>query len=89
MCHSLRTSKVGHVCSGSIYCCSESGRCGKIVGVQDALEVAVKMALSIPLSDIIAYRKVAKAYFALLEVLAANHVPTIASQVYQPLPPSL
>jgi len=31
------------------------------------------MALSIPLADIMAYRKVARAYFALLDVLCHNH----------------
>ena len=41
--------------------------------LQDALDIALKMALSIPLADIIAYRKVARAYFALLDVLCHNH----------------
>ncbi len=40
---------------------------------QDALDIALKMALSIPLADIMAYRKVARAYFALLDVLCHNH----------------
>lgn len=41
--------------------------------LQDALDIALKMALSIPLADIMAYRKVARAYFALLDVLCHNH----------------
>uniref|UniRef100_A0A7S1SV05 Exportin-7/Ran-binding protein 17 TPR repeats domain-containing protein n=1 Tax=Tetraselmis chuii TaxID=63592 RepID=A0A7S1SV05_9CHLO len=44
----------------------------------DALEVALKMALSIPQTDIMAYRKVGKAYFELLEVLCHNHPAVIA-----------
>lgn len=38
------------------------------------------MALSVPLSDILAYRKVAKAYFALLECLCHSHISFILSQ---------
>lgn len=37
------------------------------------------MALSIPLSDILAYPKVGKAYFILLESLCHNHLSFIAS----------
>lgn len=47
--------------------------------VQDALDVTMKMALSIPLADIMAYRKVSKAFFGLLEVLCANHTGVIAA----------
>lgn len=47
---------------------------------QDALDVALKMALSIPLTDILAYRKVAKAYFMLLDVLCHNHAAVIAAR---------
>lgn len=47
---------------------------------QDALDVALKMALSIPLADILAYRKVAKAYFMLLDVLCHNHATVIAAR---------
>ena len=36
------------------------------------------MALSIPLSDIMAFPKVAKAYFTLLESLCHNHLSVIA-----------
>jgi exportin-7 len=46
---------------------------------QDALEIALKMALSIPLTDILAYRKVAKAYYGLLDVLCHNHTNVIAT----------
>lgn len=37
------------------------------------------MALSIPLADIIAFPKVSKAYFSLLEVLCHNHTGVIAN----------
>lgn len=37
------------------------------------------MALAVPLADIMAYRKVAKAFFQLLEVLSHNHAPVLAS----------
>lgn len=47
--------------------------------LQDALDVSLKMALSIPLEDIIAYQKVAKAYFGLMDVLCHGHVHVIAA----------
>ncbi|KAL3148536.1 hypothetical protein ABBQ38_013973 [Trebouxia sp. C0009 RCD-2024] len=47
--------------------------------LKDALDVSLKMALSIPLEDIIAYQKVAKAYFGLMEVLCHSHVHVIAA----------
>lgn len=49
------------------------------LALQDALDVSMKMALSIPLEDIIAYQKVAKAYFGLMEVLCHSHVHVIAA----------
>ena len=50
-----------------------------MLALQDALDVSLKMALSIPLEDIIAYQKVAKAYFGLMEVLCHSHVHVIAA----------
>lgn len=47
--------------------------------VQDAVDVSLKMALSIPLADIMAFRKVGRAYFGLLDVLCHNHVNFIAT----------
>ena len=47
--------------------------------VQDALDMTMKMALSVPLADIMAYRKVGKAYFGLLDVLCSNHTHVIAN----------
>ncbi|XP_038719138.1 exportin-7-like isoform X2 [Tripterygium wilfordii] len=40
----------------------------------DALDIALKMTLSIPLSDILAFQKLMVAYFAFLEVLLSNHL---------------
>ncbi|KAL2511701.1 ARM repeat superfamily protein [Abeliophyllum distichum] len=40
----------------------------------DALDIALKMALSIPLADILAYRKLTRVYFAFLEVLFNSHI---------------
>ena len=49
-----------------------------LVHWQDALEISLKMALRIPLSDIMAYPKVGKAYFIMLESLCHNHLSFIA-----------
>ncbi|CAO2833097.1 unnamed protein product [Amaranthus hypochondriacus] len=40
----------------------------------DALDMAVKMTISIPLGDILVFRKLTKAYFAFLEVLFSSHI---------------
>ncbi|TVU01218.1 hypothetical protein EJB05_53345 [Eragrostis curvula] len=40
----------------------------------DALDISLKMTLSIPLSDILAFRKLSKAYFGYMEVLFNNHI---------------
>ncbi|XAR54505.1 hypothetical protein NMG60_11029657 [Bertholletia excelsa] len=40
----------------------------------DALDIALKMTLSIPLADILAYRKLTRAYFAFLEILFNSHI---------------
>ena len=47
--------------------------------MQDALDITMKMALSVPLADIMAYRKVGKAFFGLLDVLCSNHTHVIAN----------
>ncbi|KAK3039445.1 hypothetical protein RJ639_029244 [Escallonia herrerae] len=43
----------------------------------DALDIALKMALSIPLADLLAYRKVTVAYFTFLEVLIKSQITFI------------
>ncbi len=45
----------------------------------DALDMALKMSLGIPLASIMAFRKLARAYFALLEVLCHNHITVIVN----------
>lgn len=40
----------------------------------DALDMALKMTLSIPLGDILVFRKLTRAYFACLEVLFSSHI---------------
>ncbi|KAJ6838433.1 exportin-7 [Iris pallida] len=43
----------------------------------DALDISLKMTLSIPLGDILSFRKLTKAYFAFVEVLCSNHISFI------------
>ncbi|KAK7344913.1 hypothetical protein VNO77_15144 [Canavalia gladiata] len=45
----------------------------------DALDITIKMILSIPLADIFAFRKVAAAYFAFLETLFNGHLSFVLS----------
>ncbi|KAK4268092.1 hypothetical protein QN277_024795 [Acacia crassicarpa] len=45
--------------------------------LSDALDAALRMTLSISLSDILAYRKLTRAYFAFLEVLFNSHISFI------------
>ncbi|KAL5715586.1 hypothetical protein ACHQM5_017387 [Ranunculus cassubicifolius] len=40
----------------------------------DVLDITLKLILSIPLADILAYRKLTKAYFAFVEVLFSSHI---------------
>ena len=44
------------------------------------MEMILKMALTIPLSDIMAFSKLGKAYFNLLDVLCHNHTQALAMQ---------
>ncbi|GAX79235.1 hypothetical protein CEUSTIGMA_g6675.t1 [Chlamydomonas eustigma] len=48
--------------------------------LKDALEMAMRLVLSIPMSDILAFRKVSRAYFSLMEVLSHSHTNIVASQ---------
>ncbi|KAF1877740.1 hypothetical protein Lal_00038049 [Lupinus albus] len=45
----------------------------------DALDITTKMILSIPMADILAFRKVAAAYFAFLEILFNGHLSFVLS----------
>ena len=44
------------------------------------MDVCLQMALSIPLPDILAYRKVGKAYFALVDIMCHNHAGALAAR---------
>ncbi|KAJ4706752.1 ARM repeat superfamily protein [Melia azedarach] len=46
----------------------------------DSLDIALKMALSIPLADILAFQKVRAGYFAFLEVIFNSHLAFILNQ---------
>lgn len=48
---------------------------------QEALEMVLRLVLSVPMADIMAFRKLSRAYFSLLEVLAHNHTAILAAQV--------
>lgn len=43
--------------------------------------MALRLVLSIPMADIMAFRKLSRAYFNLMEVLAHSHTATVVSQV--------
>ncbi|GAB2277715.1 hypothetical protein Dimus_012418 [Dionaea muscipula] len=43
----------------------------------DALDIALKMILSIPLADVLAFRKLTRAYFSFVEVLFKSHITFI------------
>ncbi|GLT93407.1 hypothetical protein SLE2022_112010 [Rubroshorea leprosula] len=45
--------------------------------LSDALDIALKMTLSSPLADVLAFRKLTKAYFSFLDVLFSNHMSFI------------
>jgi exportin-7 len=47
--------------------------------LKDALGVAISLSLTMPLEEIMTYRKVAKSYFALVEVLFHSHVHVVAA----------
>jgi exportin-7 len=47
---------------------------------QEALDIALKLALTIPLPDILTYRKVGKAWFGLLDALCHAHASTLAAR---------
>jgi exportin-7 len=45
--------------------------------LDNSLDVALQIALSIPLEDVIAYPKLSKAYFGFLEILFRNHMKNV------------
>jgi exportin-7 len=44
--------------------------------LESALDVALQMALSVPLEDVVAYPKLSKAYYGFIEILFRNHKKT-------------
>jgi len=48
--------------------------------LNDALDVTLRLALSIPLNHLMSYQKVARAYFQLIEVLTHNHTAFLVSR---------
>jgi len=48
--------------------------------LKDALDIVLQMAISIPLHDILAYRKVGKAYYGLVDVLCSSQTKYIAGR---------
>jgi len=48
--------------------------------LKDALDMALRLVLSIPMADLLAFRKVSRAYFSLMEVLMHSHTATVVSQ---------
>ena len=52
--------------------------------LKDALGMAIQLSLTVPLEEIMTYRKMAKAYFALLEVLCHGHLAVIRVRATRP-----
>lgn len=50
------------------------------VFLQEVLNTILKLALAIPLSDILAYAKLSRAYFNLLDILCLQHIQTLAAR---------
>ena len=48
--------------------------------LNDALDITLRMVLSIPLNHLMAYQKLARAYFQLIEVLAHSHTAFLVSR---------
>ena len=47
--------------------------------LKDSLAVSIQLSLSMPLEEVLTYRKVAKSYFAFVEVLCHSHVSVVAA----------
>ena len=45
--------------------------------LQNSLDVSLQMCLQIPLTDILAYVKLSRAYFAFIEILFRNHLDVL------------
>lgn len=47
--------------------------------LDNALETALQLALSVPLADVTAYPKLCKAYFVFFEILFRNHITVVVA----------
>jgi exportin-7 len=45
--------------------------------LENSLDVSLQMALSVPLEDIVAYTKLSKAFYGLIEILFRNHIQAV------------
>ena len=48
--------------------------------LENALDVALSLALSVPVDHVLSYPKLSRWYFALLDALYLNHLPYLASK---------
>lgn len=48
-----------------------------VQALDNALDTALRMALSIPFQEVMAFPKLSKAYFAFFEVLFRNHITAV------------
>lgn len=46
--------------------------------LQNSLDVSLQICLQIPISDVLAYVKLSRAYFAFLEILFRNHLDSLS-----------
>nr|XP_032525932.1 exportin-7 [Danaus plexippus plexippus] len=71
-----------NVCVNNIYICVCVCLCTRLYGddaLDNALNMFVKLLLSIPQSDLLDYPKLSQTYYVLLERLAQDHMPFLAS----------
>lgn len=47
--------------------------------LENSLDVSLQMALSVPLEDIVAYTKLSKAFYGLVEILFRNHIQVVVA----------
>lgn len=47
--------------------------------LSDAMRVSLEIALAIPMTDLLAYQKVARSYYTLMDILCANHAQSIVA----------
>ena len=50
-----------------------------VQALDQALDIALRLALNIPFQEVLAFPKLSKAYFAFFEVLFRNHISAVLS----------